>query len=264
MGARWVAGLAFAVLGTTIFVAAASTADRPQLSVAPATPRALEPVRVELRVPATFRLAGARIRVRSPKGRLRLVRTSVVQKGVRHGTFRFPVPGRWKLLVTDARGVRLSVVPSRSVDVLDPAPTPPPDGFGALGRPGCDPPSPASGTTAVFRDVFGTAIGGEELWALPFLPPGTTWPTPHFAVFEGLVGKEIKIVFGMTTFHRPFRAIAPGGEALEPVWGPTFHGSSNWIRQPGAEWGAGFVFPTPGCWRIAVGSYGDLWLLIRS
>lgn len=47
-------------------------------------------------------------------------------------------------------------------------------------------------------------------------------------------------------------------------WGPTFHQSSNWDRQPGTEWGAGFVFDRPGCWRIQVGAWGALWLLIRS
>jgi hypothetical protein len=263
-GVRRLGGLALVGLTGLAFVAAASTADRPKISVDPARPVALEPARIELRAPAQFPLSGARIRARSPEGRLRLVRTAVVQRGVRRGTFRFPAPGPWDIVVTDTRGVRVPSVPSRRVDVLDPAPTPAPDGFGALGQRGCNPPSPASGTMAVFRDIFGTAIGGQELWALPFLPPGTTWPTPHLAVFEGLVGKEIKIVFAMTTFHQPFRAIGLDGMTLDPVWGPEFHGRSNWIRQPGAEWGAGFVFPTPGCWRIAVGSRGDLWFLVRS
>jgi hypothetical protein len=68
----------------------------------------------------------------------------------------------------------------------------------------------------------------------------------------------------MTTFHAPFDAIGPDGKVVEPVWGPNVHGGSNWIRQPGREWGAGFVFPEPGCWRIRVGSRGDVWLLVRS
>jgi hypothetical protein len=82
--------------------------------------------------------------------------------------------------------------------------------------------------------------------------------------FDGRVGKEIKIVFGMTTFHAPFRALGPGGTAIAPVWGPSFHGSSNRVRRPGSKWGAGFVFPAPGCWRIGVGSRGDVWIRIRS
>jgi len=195
---------------------------------------------------------------------MRPVRTRVVEPGLRRGTVRFPAVGVWTLVATNPRGARARSVAPVRVRVREPVPTAPPEGFGALGGPQCDPPSPASGSATGLRDVFGTAVGGEELWALPFLPVGATWPTPHFAVFDGLVGKEIKIVFGMTSFHRPFRAIASDGAIRAPVWGPTFHSSSSWARQPGVEWGAGFVFPTPGCWRIQVGTFGDLWLLVRS
>jgi hypothetical protein len=151
-----------------------------------------------------------------------------------------------------------------TVRVLPARPTRPPQGFGPLGRPGCNPPSPLDPSSHGTPDVFGTALGLEQLWALPFVPEGASWTRKASAVFDGLVGKEIKIVFGMTSFHEPFRAIGPDGSALEPVWGPTFHSGSNWDRQPGAEWGAGFVFPGPGCWRIAVGSTGSLYFLIRS
>jgi hypothetical protein len=96
------------------------------------------------------------------------------------------------------------------------------------------------------------------------LPEGASWVRPDAAVFDGLVGKQMKIVFGMTAFHSPFRAIGPGGLEILPVWGPSLHTGSNWSRQPGAEWGAGFVFPQPGCWRVSVGSRGDVWVLVRS
>jgi hypothetical protein len=209
-------------------------------------------------------IARLRVRARSPDGQVTTIRTRVVERGVRRGSFRFPTAGAWTLFATDPPRGRVHSVAQVRVRVLDPVPTAPPEGFGALGRRQCDPPSPASGEATGLRDVFGTALGGEEFWALPFLPVGATWPTPHFAVFEGLVGKEIKIVFGMTSFHRPFRAIAPTGAPLKPKWGPSFHTGSTWDRRPGVEWGAGFVFPEPGCWRIQAGSLGDLWLLIRS
>ena len=143
-------------------------------------------------------------------------------------------------------------------------PTPSPTGFGPLGRPGCNPASPADRSAQGFRDVFGTAIGGEQLWALPFLPRGATWVRPDAAEFNGLVGKEVKIVFAMTSYRAPFGAVGPDGATLEPVWGPSFHLGANWVRIPGPEWGAGFIFPEPGCWRIRVGSYGDVWMLVCS
>ena len=68
----------------------------------------------------------------------------------------------------------------------------------------------------------------------------------------------------MTAMHLPFTARGPGGQTLAPAWGPSLHSSSNWARQPGSEWGAGFVFPTAGCWRVDVGVYGTVWLLLRS
>jgi hypothetical protein len=235
-----------------------------QLVVQPAVPHALDPVRIELRTDSGRSISDLRVRARSPVGRTLRVRTTPVRAGVRAGTFRFLTPGTWRLLVTDPAGRRIAGTRPRAVRVLVPRLTPPPEGFGALGRPGCNPPSPADGSAQGLRDVFGTAVGREQLWALPFVPEGAAWPTPHFAVFDGLVGKEIKIVFGMTTFHTPFRASGPGSTILQPVWGPSFHAGSSWDRQPGTEWGAGFVFPSAGCWRIQVGSRGSLYFLIRS
>jgi hypothetical protein len=111
--------------------------------------------------------------------------------------------------------------------------------------------------------VFGTAVGREQVWALPFLPKGTTWARTDAAAFDGLVGKEMKIVFAATAVRAPFHAVGPSGATVEPVWrqghlGPT------WVGIPGHQWGAGFVFPEPGCWRIRVGSRGDVWMSIRS
>jgi hypothetical protein len=264
-----------------VLAAGAGGALEVRLSVSPTGPAALEPARITLRTylplvradGSCCRLppggpAAYPFRVEAVSPRARVVRIRVA-KAAKHlwRVFRFPNPGRWQVRVANygpsyrhAPGAR----PRIWVTVRAPVPTPPPEGFGNLGRPGCTPASPRDSSTQGLSDVFGTAVGGEQLWALPFLPVGTTWGSPTTAVFDGLVGKEMKIVFGMTAFHQPFRAVAPDGSTLLPVWGPSFHGSSSWDRQPGAEWGAGFVFPEPGCWRIGVGTRGDLFLDVRS
>lgn len=124
----------------------------------------------------------------------------------------------------------------------------PPVGFGPLGAEGCSPASPSDG-----RDIFGTSAGAE-FWALPF------WRA------DAAVGKDVKTVFKLTS-HVPtvFYAVSPGGRHLEPDWFQV-HGGSTWER-PGFEWGAGFTFDEPGCWRIHAGAFpaqGDLWLVVNS
>ncbi len=238
-----------------------------RLAVKPVSPHALEPATIELRAPAET-LPGLRVQAVSPRGNALRVRTTPIEEGLRRGAFRFTMEGRWQLRVSDVAGRRVPGAQPRVVRVRAPVPTPPPPGFGPLGRPGCDPPSPRDPSTQGLVDVFGTAVGGvggEEFWALPFLPAGASWASFDAAVFDGLAGKEVKIVFAMTTWHPPFRAVGPDGATVMPVWGPKGHiGRSSWDRQPGIEWGAGFVFSTPGCWRIRAGSVGDLWLLVRS
>ena len=166
--------------------------------------------------------------------------------------------------MTSVAGKPITGAHALALSVLPPVLTVPPAGFGAPGHAGCSPPSPRDPTALGTPDVFGTAYGGEELWALPFVPAGASWGRSDAAVFDGLVGKEIKIVFGMTSFHSPFRAVEPKGAMIAPVWGPSFHLGSNWDRQPGTEWGAGFVFGMPGCWQVQVGSVGSVYLLVRS
>ena len=91
---------------------------------------------------------------------------------------------------------------------------------------------------------------GVTLWALFF-------PTDP----QLMAGKEIKVVWRMTgrgDLH--LDAAGPGGAAVQPIWGPEPHGSSNWDR-PGDEWGTGWLFPNPGCWTITAtrdGSQGYL------
>lgn len=97
-------------------------------------------------------------------------------------------------------------------------------------------------------EIRGTLAHGS-LWALLFPPPGLAWPNHRVASFGRALG-EYKIVWRMTG-SGPLRLVArgPGGLVRRPVWGPQGHGGSNWDR-PGDEWGAGFAFRRPGCWRI--------------
>jgi hypothetical protein len=146
------------------------------------------------------------------------------------------------------------------------APSPPPAGFSALGAGGCAPASPRHVGANGWRlaEVFGTATG-SQLWALFFLPAGASW-SGSTATLVGTVGKDVKIVvrFGARSF-RP-AAVGPDGLRIGPDWGPTAHGWSNWER-PGSEWGVGYTFPEPGCWRIHAGDgvvAGDLWLDVQS
>jgi hypothetical protein len=133
----------------------------------------------------------------------------------------------------------------------------PPAGFGPLGAAGCTPASPANDR----MEVFGSAAGAQ-LWALGAAQPGSA-----SAALDGVVGKETKIIFRMTLGGAPdvFYAVAPDGSNVPPIWMQR-HSGSTWTR-PGSEWGAGFVFSQPGCWRIHAGTppaQGDVWLSIRS
>lgn len=138
-----------------------------------------------------------------------------------------------------------------------------PAGFGSLGGSGCAPASPRNreGTGFGATEVFGTSVGAQ-LWAL-----GAGQPSADEATLHGVVGKETKIIFRMTSgVPSVFYSVAPDGTRAPPLWGPSAHLSSNWNR-PGAEWGAGFVFTAPGCWRLHAGSppaQGDIWISIRS
>jgi hypothetical protein len=250
-----------------------------RLAVKPASPRAGAEALIELRpfwplerkdgsccrfVAADPRGYPFRLEAVSPTGRLFRLRVTRTRPFLWRGSFRFDRPGRWQLRVAnyapEYRGARLFVRVRRAV------PAPQPAGFGALGQPGCGPPSPRNRAGQTFPargEVLGTAAGGQ-LWALFF---NGEWASSDSAVLQGVVGKEVKIVFRMTgsgTFD--VAATAPDGTRVGPVWGPVFHPSSTWTR-PGREWGTSFVFTQPGCWRIQGrdgGATGDVWLVVRS
>jgi hypothetical protein len=98
------------------------------------------------------------------------------------------------------------------------------------------------------------AAGRAQLWALVFSP------LPLHA------GREVKIVWRMTGRGAlSLYAESPAGERVAPGFGPDAHSQSTWDR-PGDEWGSGFTFPAPGCWRVhasRVDASGDVWFLVE-
>ncbi|NUT37693.1 MAG: hypothetical protein HOV79_32005 [Hamadaea sp.] len=82
---------------------------------------------------------------------------------------------------------------------------------------------------------------GVEMWAM------------LFARYADLRAREeLKIVVRLTGGQEvTVTADGPQDAVVLPVWGPEWHGGSNFDR-PGAEFGVGFTFPTGGCWRIRV------------
>jgi hypothetical protein len=82
-----------------------------------------------------------------------------------------------------------------------------------------------------------------ELWALLFFDQA------HAKMDEKIVWRISGTGGDLTT-----RAQNEAGTIISPVWGPEYHGGSNWNR-PGDEWGTGFNFPEPGCWTLTV-TYG--------
>lgn len=64
--------------------------------------------------------------------------------------------------------------------------------------------------------------------------------------------EELKIVVRLTSGRGvTVTADGPLGAVVLPVWGPEWHGGSNFDR-PGDEFGVGFTFPAAGCWRLRV------------
>lgn len=105
-----------------------------------------------------------------------------------------------------------------------------------------------------FPEVHGKSTHGQ-LWGLLFTKH-------HFVV----AGRQLKVVWRMTgrgSLH--LSTTGPHHRRIPLAWGPTAHLSSSY-RRPGAEWGAGYSFPAPGCWRLHVTrnhNAADVWLLVR-
>ncbi len=126
-----------------------------------------------------------------------------------------------------------------------PGPTPSPTGTGKT----CGGTPVITGTG--FPEVKGKAREAE-LWGLLFAE----------VPFEA--GAEVKIVWRMTG-EGPLRASASlGGRRAKLVWLEE-HGGSSWQR-PGHEWGTGWIFPKPGCWKVELArtrGSGQVWLDVR-
>ncbi len=80
-------------------------------------------------------------------------------------------------------------------------------------------------------------------------------------------GDEVKIVWRMTgSGPILLRAVSPRGRVAPLVWGPEPHVSSSYTR-PGDEWGAGYRFTSPGCWRLHAerdDGEADVWLYVAA
>jgi hypothetical protein len=90
-----------------------------------------------------------------------------------------------------------------------------------------------------FLEIQGRMKSDGELWALLF------FETAH-------INEDEKIVWRITGTGEEFHAQAQNedGTIIKPIW-TEYHGGSNWQR-PGQEWGTGFNFPEPGCWKVTV------------
>jgi hypothetical protein len=137
------------------------------------------------------------------------------------------------------------------------AETPEPDqGNGtALGRPGCRPPSPIA-AGGMGAEVQGTGHGATLYGLIQSAAP-----------LPVRTGQQVKIVWRMTG-SGPLRlsATSPQGKPAALQWGPEIHGGSNYDR-PGHEWGAGYLFPTAGCWHLHAqrsNASADVWLRVAT
>jgi hypothetical protein len=124
----------------------------------------------------------------------------------------------------------------------------------AQGAAGCDPASPITSTPSLGPEVQGT---GDDATLYGLIM--TQKPMPVRA------HEDVKIVWRMTG-SGPLRlsTVSPEATAVALRWGPEPHGGSNYER-PGDEWGAGYLFTTPGCWHLraqrTTGS-ADVWLVV--
>ncbi len=90
-----------------------------------------------------------------------------------------------------------------------------------------------------FPEIQATTKSAVEIWALLFFD-------------QTQARQDAKIVWRVTgTGQLTVQAQQEDGTIIQPIWGPEYHGGSNWDR-PGDEWGTGFNFPEPGCWTLTV------------
>jgi hypothetical protein len=94
---------------------------------------------------------------------------------------------------------------------------------------------------------------GVEMWVLIFNTEAEIHAKKELKVVVRFTGPEDTVI----------TAIGPSGSVVTPVWGPEYHGGSN-FEHPGSEFGTGWVFPAAGCWTLhAVNSDGVGELTLR-
>ncbi len=101
-------------------------------------------------------------------------------------------------------------------------------------------PSEIGTTSGGLPEIQGVSES-QSLWALLF---------PYHLPVRA--DEDLKIVWRMTGIgYFNVKAQHTDGTVIGPIWGPEGHLGSTWER-PGNEWGTGFHFPEPGCWRMLV------------
>ena len=150
--------------------------------------------------------------------------------------------------------IAVSLVLASCAAPVEPVPPPTPSvsepELGALGEPGCRPPSPALGA-----EVQATGSEGVTAYGLMFVTEaGAIAADP---------ATTLKMVVRMTGSGELAVHVTAPDDVDRPLdWGPERHGGSNFHR-PGDEWGIGFTFDSPGCWQIALerdgGERADFW-----
>lgn len=128
----------------------------------------------------------------------------------------------------------------------------------ALGRPGCQSPSPIN-RGAGFPEVEGSSSDHVQLWGL-IMADGPDNPVQ--------VNEQVKIVWRMTgNGELHLTSIGPDGATHPLQWGPDAHTLGSTNSRPGQEWGAGYLFSEPGCWDLHAvrgNATADVWLNIAA
>lgn len=250
-------GIAGAIGACLIASAASGAVARLRIDFAPRT------VQIGTHLTLTIhstRAGNVRLTATPPAGATRRVALHRLNHGAWRGGVTITRAGKWMF-----RATRANEWATLTVTAVEAARN---GIFGPLGAEDCRPPSPRNKVNRGFlhAEILGTSTSGRFWGLFAFLPAGVAWTSQDTASFNGLVGKQMKIVFKFADRTDAFYAIAPDGNRTLPDWGPDYHGASSWNRA-GVEWGAGFTFAAAGCWRIhaaAGAKTGDIWLEVLS
>ena len=118
----------------------------------------------------------------------------------------------------------------------------------------CDRPSPIGEAPGGFPEVTGRGTGAQ----LRGLIMARRYPLVATT-------QDVKVVWRMTG-RGPLKLAAYDGRGrrIALAWGPEPHGGSTY-RRPGDEWGSGYHFRRPGCYRLTARRTegdGEVWLSV--